>query len=155
MKASSWSGGQWYDLTLSPDGSGTYDITSASLVLTLPGGPEGFVFVSGANPDFGVDSLLIDEYSAGNVAVYDLDANGDPILATRRDFITGLSGAEGAAIDPLTGDFLFSTFGGGNKIVVVQGFTELPPPPPGVPEPVTLALFGFGLLGLGMARRRR
>ncbi|MFQ5534054.1 MAG: PEP-CTERM sorting domain-containing protein [Sphingomonadales bacterium] len=29
-----------------------------------------------------------------------------------------------------------------------------PPPPTGVPEPTTLALFGFGLLGLGLARRR-
>lgn len=36
--------------------------------------------------------------------------------------MTGLSGAEGAAIDPLTGDFLFSTFGGGDRVIVVRGF---------------------------------
>ena len=45
--------------------------------------------------------------------------------ATRRDFITVLEGAEGAAIDPLTGDFLFSTFGGGHRIIVVRGFAPI------------------------------
>lgn len=40
-------------------------------------------------------------------------------------------------IDPLTGDFLFSTFGGGNQVVVVQGFAipigETPTPTPTAP----------------------
>jgi hypothetical protein len=51
---------------------------------------------------------LLSEFSAGEIGAYDIDANRDPILATRRDFLTGLTGAEGAVIDPLTGDFLFS-----------------------------------------------
>jgi len=153
FKAISWATGDWYDLVLGADGAGTYDISASSYVLTLPGGPEGFVFIDDAgNPGFSVDSLLIAEYSAGNIAAYDLDANGDPIFATRRDFITGLDGAEGAAIDPLTGDFLFSTFGGGDRIVRVEGF--VPPPPTPAPEPATLALFGLGLLGVAVRRRK-
>ena len=32
-----------------------------------------------------------------------IDAQGNPILATRRDFVLGLSGAEGAVIDPVYG----------------------------------------------------
>ena len=87
------------------------------------------------------------EYSAGTVGVYDIDGSGDPILGTRRDFLTGLTGAEGAVIDPITGDFLFSTFGGGNRIVVVTGFQV-------VPEPTTLSLASLVLLNCLLRRRR-
>jgi hypothetical protein len=73
--------------------------------------------------------MLVSEWSDDEVAAYQLDANGNPVPATRVSFITGLYGAEGAAIDPLTGDFLFSTFGGGDRVIVVQGFAA-----PGVDE---------------------
>lgn len=154
FKGLSWSGGQFYTFTLAPDGSGTFDVTSATLETTIVNGPEGFVYIKNTNPGFAVDSMLVSEFSAGNVAAYQLDADGNPIPATRVDFITGLTGAEGAAIDPLTGDFLFSTFGTAeDHIIVVQGF--LPPPPPVVPEPSSLILLASGLAGLLGFRRRR
>jgi hypothetical protein len=140
LKLVSWSGGQWYNANLVADGSGTFDLAGltqidldpvAAGIQNVSGGPEGFVYIDGANTGFGgSDSMLISEFSAGKVGAYQLDANGNPIVSTRRDFITGLTGAEGAAIDPLTGDFLFSTFGGANEVVVVQGFLTPPPPPP-------------------------
>jgi hypothetical protein len=127
FKVVSWSGGSWYDVVLAPDGGGTFDIVGSALQAVLGGGPEGFVFIDDeGNEGFDVDSLLIAEYSDGAIAVYDLNENGDPIVTTRRDFVTGLTGAEGAAIDPLTGDFLFSTFGGGDRIIRVDGFTRPP-----------------------------
>jgi hypothetical protein len=73
--------------------------------------------------------VLVSEYGAGRVSAFEVGADGDPILATRRDFVTGLSGAEGAFVDPLTGDFLFSTYGGGNRVIVVRGFARPLPPP--------------------------
>lgn len=151
FKVVSWNGGSWYDVVLAPDGGGTFDIVSSTLEAALVGGPEGFVFIDDVgNPGFDVDSLLIAEYTSGSIAAYDLDANGNPLVGTRRDFITDLTGAEGAVIDPLTGDFLFSTFGGGSRIVRVDGFV----PPPEMPEPATLLLVGVGLVGVGLVRRR-
>ena len=77
--------------------------------------------------------MLVSEYGSGRVAAFEVDADGDPLVATRRDFITGLSGAEGAFVDPVTGDFLFSTFGGGDRVIVVRGFAP-PVSTPAVPR---------------------
>jgi hypothetical protein len=152
LKIVSWEDGEWYTLALAPAGDGTYDVLSATPGPTLPGGPEGIAYVPPGSPLFLNPSLLISEYSAGNVAVYDVDAFGDPIVASRRDFVTGLIGAEGALVDPVTGDFLFSTFGfeTGNEVLRVQGFVAPPP----VPEPGSLVLLALGLAGLGISRRR-
>lgn len=172
IKLVSWEGGEFYSGTVAPDGSGTFDLIdlvqidldlSTLAVDTLPGGPEGFVYIDGGNDGFGgVDSLLVSDFSAGRVSAYELDADGNPLLATRRDFLTGLTGAEGAAIDPVTGDFLFSTFGGSDEVVVVRGF-DVPPPPCGVPgtppcdvpTPGSLPLVALVLAGGGCALRLR
>ncbi len=123
FKIASYSASTWHDVTLAPNASGTFDITGAGPAIGLSGGPEGILYPPGGSPllpDF--TTVLVSEYQSGNIAVYDLDANGDPVPATRRDFMTGLTGAEGAVIDPVSGDMLFSTFGGGDRVIAVRGF---------------------------------
>jgi hypothetical protein len=160
LKISSYSGGEFFDVAYVADGAGTYNLTSATLKVTLPGAPEGFVYIPIGSPLFPSQSLLVSEYGADSVATYTIDANGDPVLASRADFVTGLNGAEGAAIDPVTGDFIFSTFGDVNEVYQVRGF--VPPAPPDSITPVPtlsawslLALLGLiGLIGLAQVFRR-
>jgi hypothetical protein len=131
LKLVSYGGGAWYDAGIAPDGAGTYNLTGVKEITgsRLPGGAVGFVYVGTGSAQFNRPSLLVSEYGTGEVAAFAVDANGDPIVSTRRTFITGLSGADGAFIDPVTGDFLFSTFGGGDRVVVVSGFAKPLPPP--------------------------
>ena len=160
FKVSSWSGGEFYTVSLTPDGSGTYNLTGAALQVMLPGGPEGFVYVPQGSTLFPSQSMLVSEYSNDNIASYTIDANGNPVLASRQTFIAGLTGAEGAAIDPVTGDFFFSTFGGSNQVIEVQGFSA--PAPAATVEVPTLSTKATALAamlvllsGLLLVRRGR
>jgi len=125
LKLASYIGGQWYDAAVVPDGSGTYDLIDVTPVSgAVLSGPEGIAYVNSGSPEFSNPSVLVSEYGAGRVSAFDVGADGDPFVETRRDFVTGLSGAEGAFVDPVTGDFLFSTYGGGNRVIVVSGFAR-------------------------------
>jgi len=157
LKVVTYISGQFYDAAFTADGTGTFNIGPFSQVdvdpglagiQNLVGGPEGFVYIPAGNPLFSSNSMLIAESSSGLIGSYQVDADGNPIASTRRTFVSGLSGAEGAVIDPLTGDFLFSTFGGANEVIRVEGFIPPEPPPTGVPEPSSWLLLASGCLGL-------
>ena len=146
LKVLSYSASTWYDLPYAVDGSGLYTFGAASSPIQLSGGLEGAVYVPGGSALIPNPSILVAEYQTGIISIYDVDANGDPLAASRRVFMSGLSGAEGAMIDPTTGDFLFSTFGGGNRVIAVRGFAA-------VPEPATFAVLGLGLAALLKKRK--
>ncbi len=153
FKVLSYNTGSFYNVGLTPDGSGTYTLSNAVQTAALSAGPEGFAYVPGSSPLFTTPSMLVSNYLAGTVTVYNVNASGDPLAATQRSFITGLTGAEGAFIDPLSGDFLFSTFGINNRIIAVRGFAAAPT---AVPEPGSVAfLTVISLTGAGFAARRR
>ncbi|MBK8097423.1 MAG: hypothetical protein IPK26_09965 [Planctomycetes bacterium] len=123
LRIASYGSGNWYDATLTADGNGTYDVTGVSPGTFIGSGPEGLMYVppgSSLIPDYSY--VIISEYGGGNIVLYQIDAQGRPIPTSRVVFMNGIGGAEGACIDPITGDFFFSTFGGGDRVISVQGF---------------------------------
>jgi len=150
LRIASYSQGRFYSATLAADGAGTWDVTGVTAGPQLAGaGPEGIVYVPPGSPGFTSPAMLVSEFGTGSVAAYDVDAQGMPVPASRRAFLTGLDGAMGAFIDPLSGDFVFSTFGGANRVIVVGGFAAP------VPEPAHAVLLIAGLLVVAAARARR
>ncbi len=154
-KILSYTANRWYTLDLAPHTEipGTFNFSNPTNEIDIgsAGGPEGAVYISSANALFPNPSVLIAGYGANKVVAYDVDLNGDPIPETVRDFITGLSGAEGATIDPVTGDFLFSTFGSGSQVIAIRGF--VPPPAPTDPIFTELHTKGGAVPGAGVDTR--
>ena len=168
LKIVSYSTGDWYTASFSPDGTGTFNITAPVLNTNINVGPEGFVYVPIGSPVFpSGTSMLVSEYDNNVVATYQIDSSGNPLPATRAVFVSGLEGAEGAVIDPVTGDFLFSTFGAKQRVIAVRGFgigvpgawfytltpcriadTRLPNGPQGGPALVAGASRNFGVGGI-------
>src|SRR5205085_7762132 len=129
MKVVSFPSGDWYNVNLAPDGNGTFNVTSAT-PRTNVGDAEGIAFVPSGSPGFSANSALIAKYNSNRIVIAPLDSQGDPIPASQQDFLLGLVGPEGVAIDPVTGDFLFGTSGPQNKVILVSALAAAPTPTP-------------------------
>ncbi|MBK9752522.1 MAG: hypothetical protein IPO88_03270 [Nannocystis sp.] len=129
MRLLSWPGGEWYHLERDPDGE-LFVVSKPVKTATLPNGPGGFAYVPKGSPGFDVDHVIVSEWSTNTVGVYQVDAQGDPKMATRKDFYTTFPRPWGAYFEPLTGDFMFLTWGAGvDRVYIVQGFKAPPPLP--------------------------
>lgn len=127
LRLLSWAGGQWTHLQRQPDGD-LFTVFGPQQTAQLPNGPGGFAYIPKGSPAFDVDHLIVSEWSTDTVGVYEVDAKGDPVVATRKDFFTAFPRPWGAYFEPQTGDFLFLTWGAGvDRVYLVQGFQ--PPPP--------------------------
>lgn len=115
-------GASWYSASVVGDGSGTYDLTNVVLRTTLSRVAEGFDYVPPQSPqlqDF--QTVMVNEYQWGTIAAYDVDANGDPIPASRLEFASGITNPLGLAFDPVSGDMVVTSYKG-MKVYVVRGF---------------------------------
>jgi hypothetical protein len=124
----SYNGSILYRVPFTVDANGLYAFAAPTVsvdVFSSANGPEGIAYVPFGSAGFSAPSMVVSAYGMNKVVVFEIDPNGLPIPATARDMVTGLVGAEGAWIDPLTGDFLFSTFGTFDRVIRVSGF-ELP-----------------------------
>jgi hypothetical protein len=141
LKVASYQASRFFNLRLQPDGQGTFAVAGIRAGTSTDGGPEGFFYVPPDSPRFvNFSSMIVSDYRSNEIQVFGLDANGDPLRDTRQRFMTGLTGCEGAAIDPLTGDFLFATYAGGDRVLAVRGF--------GLPCGAVVR-YGQGLAGSG------
>ena len=129
MRLLSWPGGEWNHLDRQPDGD-LFTVSNPQKTATLPNGPGGFAYVPKGSPGFAVDHIIVSEWSTDTVGVYQANAKGDPEPATRKDFFTAFPRPWGAYFEPLTGDFMFLTWGAGiDRVYIVQGFKAPPPIP--------------------------
>ena len=124
LKFVGFASGQWWSAGVIPDNQGTFDVFAATRGPTLPGGPEGFTWVLQGSQVFPYQSILVSEFYSKKVSTYYVDANGDPIVDSRREVITNFDAPDGIATDPLTGDFLIANYYGA---VVVMRSAPLPP----------------------------
>ena len=123
-----WPSNGWYHVPFTIDATGLYQLATATMTVTLPNGSGGFAYVPAGSALFARPSVVVAEWS-NSVSAFEVDASGDPIITTRRPFLTNLSLAWGAYFEPVTGDYMFPTWGS-NRLIIVQGFVA-PPPPPG------------------------
>jgi hypothetical protein len=131
LRVVTWPGGRWFHVATAPDGN-LLSVSSITQTATLPNEPGGFAYVPAGSPGFTTQSLIVAEWrfdsTMDRVAVYDVDAMGDPIVTTRREFFQEFPRPWGAYFEPVTGDYLFLSWGtGDDHVYIVQGF--VPPPP--------------------------
>lgn len=131
LRLVTWPGGRWFHVSTAPDGN-LLNVSAIAETATLPNQPGGFAYVPAGSPGFTTQSLIVAEWRSDStqdrVAVYDVDGNGDPLPATRREFFLKFPRPWGAYFEPVTGDYLFLSWGtGDDRVYVVQGF--VPPPP--------------------------
>jgi hypothetical protein len=130
LRLVTWPGGRWAHVTSAADGN-LLAVTAAQEQLAIPNEPGGFAYVPAGSPGFATQSVIVAEWrfdsTLDRVAVYEVDQAGDPVVATRQDFFAKFPRPWGAYFEPVTGDYLFLSWGTGmDRVYVVRGF--VPPP---------------------------
>ena len=116
MKVTSFLGNSWYDTTLSPDGSGTFNMT-----VNGPGIDLGLNLTRKASAMFppahrSSPARALDRRCWGGPKhAYNVDANNDPITSSARVFMIWRIWAASPS-SPLTGDLLDDYHGNGKAM---------------------------------------
>ncbi|MEM7061663.1 MAG: hypothetical protein AAF572_00630 [Cyanobacteria bacterium P01_B01_bin.77] len=118
LKLTSFDGSVFYDALLTPNEDGTtYSVSLGEESVTFDSpdgirGIDGIVYVDESYPGFTNDTVLITQYFAQDISVFEVDDIGNPILETERLFVDDFDASGGfvfgTTIDPVTGDILVS-----------------------------------------------
>jgi hypothetical protein len=130
LRLVTWPGGRWAHVATTPDGN-LIEIANVTEQLALPNEPGGFAYVPAGSPGFANQSVIVAEWrfdsTLDRVAVYEVDQMGDPIVGTRQEFFSKFPRPWGAYFEPVTGDYLFLSWGTGmDRVYVVRGFVAPP-----------------------------
>jgi hypothetical protein len=118
-----WPTYTWHRVTFTY-AAGRYTLRSADARATLTQGSGGIAYVPPGSPLIDRPTIVMAEWSS-SVSFFDADANGDIVPSSRRPFLTGLTNAWGAYFEPVTGDFMFPSWGG-DQLILVRGFAQPP-----------------------------
>ena len=114
--------GVWHRIAYTAE-QGHFAVTGASPGVALSEDVYGIGYVPPGSPGITQASVLVGE--GGHVAVYGIDAAGDPIVSSRMPFYSQFGYAmRGEVFDPKTGDLLFGSVVFGD-LSVVQGFAPI------------------------------
>lgn len=129
LRVLSWDTGDWYHLVReSKDAS--FELSAPTYILSLPNRSGGVAYVPAGSPGFSEPHVVITrpEQPDEHVVVYEVDAQGDPLVATRKVLLGDLAQASNVYFDRVTGDLLLSTIETEkDRIYIIQGFAEPPP----------------------------
>jgi hypothetical protein len=142
--------GSWLriDVSNKPGNPGLFNFDKVEKSgVALPNAPGGFAYIPPGSPGFSKPGILVTEWLRGDpktftspltkyvpeteeIPAYDLDEAGDPMVASRRVFFSAFYRPWGAYFEPVTGDYMFLSWGTSpDHIVQVRGFAKPAPPP--------------------------
>lgn len=127
LRVLTWDTGDWYHLERTAKGE-LFDLGNAVKITKVGAKSGGLAYVPEGSPGFDAPHVMLSETEAGKLAVYQVDAAGDPLPPTRVEFLSKLPFAYTTYFEPVTGDLLVSTIEAPqDQVYLVQGF--VPPPP--------------------------
>ncbi len=127
LKLAGASSTTWFDSAVTSDGTGTFNIALSAKSVEIVDYAQGVVYVKAGATAFAQNSVLITSQLDNRVVAYEIDANGDPLPGTLREFFTGFYQVKGATMDPVTGDFLFASGDANNPDILLVGNLSVGP----------------------------